>query len=198
MMKSSDLILIVETVEEGVKFYTEKLGFDIDYIQESTESGVKHLVSARVRKGKCCIILRAPLVEELAAFSFIKRCVSRCTGIYVEMKKGLEKYYHRCMKKGVKIATELKPTEFGNLAFSIRDPFGTMIVFAEPCAKSKLVSSDIFGISIDKNALKAKNTQYAKTVTDEIINALKEFGILRRASKKFAKSKLRDLTKSLK
>ena len=35
MMKSSELVLIVETVEEGVKFYTEKLGFDIVDLQES-------------------------------------------------------------------------------------------------------------------------------------------------------------------
>lgn len=98
MMKSSEFVLIVETVEEGVKFYTEKLGFDIVDLQESSENG-RHLISARMHKGKCSIILRTPLVEELAAFSFIERCVNRCTGLYIEMKKGLEKYYQRCIKK---------------------------------------------------------------------------------------------------
>jgi uncharacterized glyoxalase superfamily protein PhnB len=196
MMKSSELVLIVETVEEGVKFYTEKLGFDIVDLQESSENG-RHLIFARLHKGKCSIILRAPLVEELAAFSFIKRCVNRCTGVYFEMKKGLEKYYQRCVKKGVKVVGELKKTEFGNMAFVIRDPFGVTITFAEPCAKVNPQAFDIFGITIDKNALKSKNVVYAKATTDQLIGTLKEFGILRRASKKFAKAKLKELAKTL-
>jgi uncharacterized glyoxalase superfamily protein PhnB len=194
MMKSSELVLIVDTVEEGVKFYTEKLGFDIVDLQESTENG-RHLILARLHKGKCSIILRTPLIEELAAFSFIKRCASRCTGLYVEMKKGLDTYYQRCLKKGVKIAIELKKTEYGNMAFSIRDPFGTTITFAEPCAKNISHPFSILGVPVDKNALKSKNAVYIKTTLDQIIGSLKEFGILRRASKKFAKAKLKELSK---
>ncbi|KKQ11517.1 MAG: VOC family protein [Candidatus Babeliales bacterium] len=197
MMKSSELVLIVETVEEGVKFYTEKLGFDIVDLQESSENG-RHLIFARLHKGKCSIILRAPLIEELAAFSFIKRCVNRCTGIYVEMKKGLEKYYQRCIKKGVKVVGELKKSEFGNMEFSIRDPFGATLIFAEPLAKDSHQSFDVFGITVDKNALKSKNSAYIKATSDQLISTLKEFGILRRASKKFAKSKLKELSKALK
>lgn len=197
MMKSSELVLIVETVEEGVKFYTEKLGFDIVDLQESSENG-RHLIFARLHKGKCSIILRNPLIEELAAFSFIKRCVNRCTGIYVEMKKGLEKYYQRCVKKGVKIVGELKKSEFGNMEFSIRDPFGVTLIFAEPLAKDSHQSFDILGIKVDKDALKSKNSAYIKTTSDHLISTLKEFGILRRASKKFAKAKLKELSKALK
>lgn len=197
MMKSSELVLIVETVEEGVKFYTEKLGFDIVDLQESSENG-RHLIFARLHKGKCSIILRAPLIEELAAFSFIKRCGNRCTGIYVEMKKGLEKYYQRCIKKGVKVVGELKKSEFGNMEFSVRDPFGATLIFAEPLAKGSQQSFDVFGITVDKNALKSKNSAYIKATSDQLIGTLKEFGILRRASKKFAKSKLKELSKTLK
>lgn len=197
MMKSSEFVLIVETVEEGVKFYTEKLGFDIVDLQESSENG-RHLISARMHKGKCSIILRTPLVEELAAFSFIERCVNRCTGLYIEMKKGLEKYYQRCIKRGVKIVGELKKTECGNLAFSIRDPFGATLIFAEPCAKGATQPFEILGITIDKDALKSKNAAYIKTTSDQIISALKEFGILRRAAKKFAKVKIKEISKALK
>jgi uncharacterized glyoxalase superfamily protein PhnB len=196
MMKSSELVLIVEAVEEGVKFYTEKLGFDLVDIQASPENE-KILASARIKKGKCSITLRTPLVEELAAFSFIKRCVSRCTGLYVEVKKGLEKYYQRCVKKGVKVASELKKTECGNLSFSIRDPFGTLLVFAESCPK-EIPSLNILGIAIDKNAVQAKNSAYIKTTSDQIISNLKEFGILRRASKKFAKLKIKEIAKARK
>jgi hypothetical protein len=111
------------------------------------------------------------------------------------MKKGLDTYYKRCVKKGVKIAIELKKTECGNMAFSIRDPFGTTLTFAEPCAKDMPHPLNILGVPIDKNSLKSKNSDYIKTTLDQIINGLKDFGISRRAAKKFAKSKLKELSK---
>ena len=53
-------------------------------------------------------------------------------------------------------------------------------------------------LPIDKDALKSKNAAYIKTTSDQIISTLKEFGILRRASKKFAKAKLKEISKALK
>lgn len=195
MMKSSELVLIVETVEEGVKFYTEKLAFDLTNLEKNSENGM-HLTSASLRKGKCSLILRTPLVEELAAFSFIKRCTNRGVGLYVEMKKGIEKYYQRCMKKGVKITSELKKTANENTEFSVRDPFGITLTFAETPIEKKQIFK-ILDISIDKNELKSKNAQYIKNVSDQIISNLKKIGILRRAAKKFVRVKLKELSKSL-
>ena len=198
MMKSSELVLIVDSVEDAVKFYTEKLAFDLTEARVSTENA--HVLSfAQLRKGKCFIMIRLPSVEELAEFSFIKRCVSRCTCLYVEMKKGIEKYYDRCKKKGVKIATELKstpdcPTHPGCLSFSIRDPFGIKLIFSQPAnEKIKLDSVDLAGLKIKRSEVAGKKTQELEDYIDRAIGHLKTFSVVRRAAKKFAKHKLKQL-----
>ncbi len=190
MMKSCETVVIVDSIEEAVKFYTEKLGFDIVDLLVSEEGG-QHLSLARLRKGKCFIKFRIPLVEELAEFSFIKRCASRCVCISCEMKKGLDKYYTRCQKKGVKIASELKDcAEAGLRIFSARDPFGVKLVFAQPLvmATKAVDAIDFCGMPVKK--AQAKDPQ----VLDQMVNHLKNFGILRRSAKKFAKLKAKELT----
>lgn len=199
MMKTGELILIVDSVEEGIKFYTEKLGFDVTCLQEGNE-GEKHLVYAHLRKGKSGLSLRTPLVEELAAFSFIKRCANRCTGFYVEMKKGIDKFYQKCIKKDLKIATELKDTDWGYKTFSIRDPFGTILVFGEPLKSAKTAPNklELFGMSIEKDTAKSKNNPEINAQVEKMVNYLKQFGLSRRASKKFAKLKVKEFQKALK
>ncbi|KKQ33377.1 MAG: hypothetical protein US49_C0001G0057 [candidate division TM6 bacterium GW2011_GWF2_37_49] len=198
-MKSGELVLIIDSVEEGVKFYTEKLGFDLSSLKEGME-GEKHLVYAHLRKGKCGISLRTPQVEELAAFSFIKRCANRCTGFFVEMKKGIEKYYQKCLKKDLKIATELKTTDWGYKTFSIRDPFGTIISFGEPIKQSTapLFKLEKFGMIIDREMINAKNTTDINAQIENSVGYLKQFGISRRAGKKFAKLKVKLFQKASK
>jgi len=92
-MKSGELVIVVDSVENVIKFYTEKLGFDVVELctKDKSEQSENSLSYGRVKKGKCFIAFRLPSVEELAEFSFIKRCVSRSTGLYIEMKKGIEK-----------------------------------------------------------------------------------------------------------
>ena len=198
-MKSGELVLIIDSVEEGVKFYTEKLGFDLTNLKEGTE-GEKHLVYAHLRKGKCGISLRTPQVEELAAFSFIKRCANRCTGFFVEMKKGIEKYYQKCLKKDLKIATELKTTDWGYKTFSIRDPFGTIISFGEPIKQSiaPLFKLEDFGMIIDREMINAKKIADINVQIENSVGYLKQFGICRRAGKKFAKLKVKSFQKASK
>jgi uncharacterized glyoxalase superfamily protein PhnB len=199
MMKSGELVLIIDSVEEGVKFYTEKLGFDITYLKEGTE-GEKHLVYAHLRKGKCGIGLRTPYVEELAAFSFIKRCANRCTGFFVEMKKGIEKYYQKCLKKDLKVASELKTTDWGYKVFSIRDPFGTMLTFGEPVkgAGTSPLKLEEFGMTVDREMVKTKKTADINAQIEKSVGYLKQFGISRRSSKKFAKHQVKMFQKASK
>ncbi|MFA6527904.1 MAG: VOC family protein [Candidatus Babeliales bacterium] len=187
MMKSSEVVLLVESVEDAVKFYAEKLAFDIVDLQESKEGG-NTLTSARLRKGKCFVRLRLPHVEELAEFSFIKRCASRCTGLYVEMKKGIERFHERCQKKGVKIVTELKDqTEDGLKLFAIRDPYGIRITFAQPVESFKApVPTALLGTTLKLTDPSGKPLK-DNDVVDEMVNRLKDFGILRRSAKKYAK-----------
>lgn len=179
MMKSSELVLVVDAVEEAVKFYTEKLAFDLIDVQASNEVS-QSLVSAHLRKGKCSVSLRTPYVEELAEFSFIKRCASRCVGLNVYMKKGLNKYFERCQKKGVKIVSEPKDSPEGYRMFSVRDPFGIKIMFSEP------ISGFVAKKQTEFLGMQMKATKEADMVND-MVDHLKRFGILRRAGKKYAK-----------
>jgi len=188
MMKSSELIVIVESVEEAVKFYTEKLAFDIVHLEASKESpGI--LTAAHLRKGKCFVAFRVPSVEELAEFSFIKRCASRCVGLQLEMKKRIEKYFQRCQKKGLKIVSDLKEAS-GYKSFAIRDPFGNKLVFAQPVeGKEPKASSDVLGMTVDLRGAKEAD------VVDKIVGHLRTFGVLRRPAKKYAKLRIKQLVK---
>jgi uncharacterized glyoxalase superfamily protein PhnB len=170
MMKPGIMVLVVDTMDEAIKFYTEKLAFDIADIQVGPEND-RQVSSVLLRKGKCFLIIRVPTVEELAEFSFIKRCASRCVGSAVEIKKGLEKYFERCKKKGVKISQELKE-ESGEKSFSVRDPFGLKLVF--------------YSVEDNKKRLFNIKREEAQSI-DAVIERLRDVGISRRVSKKFAK-----------
>lgn len=191
MMKSSELLVIVDSVEEAVKFYTEKLAFDIVDVQLNKENP-SSLLAAHLRKGKCFVTFRIPAVEELAEFSFIKRCASRCVGLCIEMKKGLDKYFDRCQKKGLKIISEPKDMTDGTRSFAMRDPFGIKLVFSQLQEGKQLrTSSDLLGMSLD---LKRKEDD----LTNDMVDHLRKFSVLRRAAKKYAKLKLKQLKPKIK
>ncbi len=187
MMKSSELLLVVDSVEEAVKFYTEKLAFDVASLEVSRENP-NTLAAAYLRKGKCFISFKTPQVEELAEFSFIKRCASRCVGLRAEMKKGIEKYFQRCQKKGLRVVSELKETD-GVKSFALRDPFGVKLIFVQPADGKSHVGSDVAGRSIELRGRKESD------VVNEMVEHLRTFGILRRAAKKYAKLKIKHISK---
>ncbi len=191
MMKSCEPVIVVDSIEDAVKFYAEKLGFDVVDLLVDKEGG-QHLSLARLRKGKCYVKFRIPLPEEFADFTFIKRCSSRCVSICAEMKKGLDKYFVRCQKKGVKVLSEPKDCpEVGMRVFTVKDPFGVKIVFAQPMENiAKPVGEvDICGMVVRQAQAKDPQT------IESIVSHLKEFGILRRSAKKFAKLKLKEISK---
>lgn len=191
MMKSGELLVVVDSVEEAVKFYTEKLAFDIVDARRSTDNP-NLLGHAQLKKGKSFIIFKQPSVEELAEFSFIKRCASRCTGLYMEMKKGLDRYFQRCSKKGVKILAEPKIID-GIKTFSMKDPFGIKILVAEvPGKTARKASFDFLGLKLSERDVLEKARKENDIVFD-MIDQLKSFGILRRAGKKYAKQYLKRL-----
>jgi len=180
MMKSITVTIVVDSVEEAVKFYTEKLPFDVVDLRISTE-GQQTLSYAHLRKGKASVVFRTPYVEEFADFTFIKRCASRCVCLFVEVKKGLEKFYSKCQKKDLKIVSELKDCECGFKMFALKDPFGLKLVFAQPIQGFAVKKpSDFLGMPLS-------HTTDTEEQVDKMISHLKGFGILRRASKKYAK-----------
>lgn len=192
MVKSSELLVIVDSVEEAVKFYTEKLAFDLVDAQEHPEYAGQ-LLWARLRKGKCAVIFKMPQVEEFAEFSFIKRCSSRCAGLYLEMKKGVERYLQRCQRKGVKIVSELRTVD-GHKQFALRDNFGIKLVVVEVPEKKPRPSLNFIGLKLQERDILHKERSEAEVVNDMVAH-LRTFGVLRRAAKKFAKARLKQLAK---
>ncbi|PCI73617.1 hypothetical protein COB28_04325 [Candidatus Dependentiae bacterium] len=185
MMKSGKPMLVVDSVEKSVKFYTEKLGFDVvDLHVERAES--QFLSYAEIKKGKCFIILRTPSIEELAEFSMIKRLNLRGSGIVCEMKKGIDKYFQRCKKKGVSILSELKDNEWGVRSFIIRDLVGFKIIFEEHIEGFKPLKKQTFcGFTVPLDA-KGKPSNAVATIED-MIRWIRGFGLLRRVGKKYSK-----------
>ena len=178
MMKPGISVFVVDSVERAIKFYTEKLLFDIVGLFLDPES--KHVLRCVfLRKGKCFVGFRVPDVEELADFSVIKRSSTRGAGVYVPMKKGLDKYYERCEKKKVPSLSSIEPQSWGDRTFSLRDPFGIKLVFAEPIPNFEAPDKNMFcGMLVERAD---EQTQ------EEMIRLLKGFGILRRAGKKYSK-----------
>lgn len=196
MVRTGSVVVVVDSVEEAVRFYTEKLAFDLIDVSIPSGVGNQGLASAHLKKAKTIIVFRAPAVEESVEFSFIKRCASRCVGIEIEVKRGLDKLYQRCQKKGIKILKELYSLPNGKKAFSIRDLFGMKICFIEP--PSRGLSSekmDFAGLSIKRSDIPKKLSDQT-AIIDKIAAKLKVFGISRRSSKKLAKIKIKDFLKN--
>lgn len=191
MMKSGELVVVVESVREAVKFYTEKLSFDVVTLETQEERGDYTIVSAKLRKGKCFISFRTATVEELAEFSVIKRCSSRCVSLQIELKKGLEKYFAKCSKKGVLISSEIKESPgTGARSFSVRDPFGVKLQFIQfDEAFKQPAATNFLGLPFRKQELSQTTTQ--NSYMEEMVSKLKKIGVLRRAGKKYARQWLK-------
>ena len=189
----SKLVVIVESVEEAVRFYTEKLSFDLLDIQvEKNETTV--LTWATLKKGKFVITFRRPCVEEFAAFSFIKRCADRCVTFSVDLKRDIDRFFQRCVKKNVKIIRELQENSLEHREFVIRDPFGLEIAFLQlkeqliiPARETQLCS---FFFCDQAQSLQEHMHDEAAA---EAIEQLRSFGIIRRAAKKLVKARIKEL-----
>ncbi len=196
MMKTGELVVLVDSVQEAVKFYTEKLGFDIVELRES-QSDPHVLDFALVRKSKCGIVFRKPFVEEFAEFSFIKRCMSRCVGLKIELNSGIEKFFDRCQKKGVDVVLPLEQDQ-EKKSFSFKDPFGIKLTCIQFLEKSAMQPDyDFHGYFINKQDLE-KRPESEDRLLSNMVEQVRKFGILRRSAKKYAKSKLKSLSKKIK
>jgi uncharacterized glyoxalase superfamily protein PhnB len=182
-MKAGELVIIVESVNQAVKFYTEKLGFDINEALISSQP--EELSFARLKKGKCIIVFKQPDVAELAEFSFIKRCVSRCVKLHVELKTGIEKLYERCQKKKLNIAKALQVNAHGEQYFTVKDPFGVKLEFVQTLEYVPATTKSFLGIKVTDKDIGDE------ALVENVVEHLKQFGVLRRAAKKYAKHLLR-------
>lgn len=186
-MKSGELVVVVESVRDAVKFYTEKLSFDVVQLETQEDRGDHGIVAARLRKGKCFVHFRMATIEELADFSVIKRCSSRCVLLQVELKKGIDKYFTKCLKKGVVVSTEIKDLpHLGTRSFIVRDPFGVklQVIQVDPTFKQPAATS-FLSLPFRKQDLVQTAAQNA--YMEEMVSKLKKVGVLRRAGKKYAR-----------
>ena len=188
MIKSGKALFIVESVEKIVKFYTEKLGFDVVEIALKPDNQ-NQFSYAELRKGKCYVIFRAPFVGELAELSMVKGCSGRGAGMYIEMKKGLDKFFDRCEKKGVTIVHQPKKQPWGFIEFMVKDPFGLRLTFSQPVEEGLNLEMmrNFCGLTIDEEELD-KGIDKGSELLEKMIHWLKGFGILRRVSKKYVKT----------
>lgn len=189
-MKSVQPVFVVDSVEKAAKYYTEKLSFDIVEAAVKTEDSRRFLEYVLLKKGKCFIAFRTAQVNELAELSLLKHSAGRGSGVYIEMKKGIEKYLERCKKKGATIVEELTKQPWGHVTFSVRDPFGILLTFAE--SVEDIRSNYFCGMgTVEKPA----NEEEKEKVIADMVSWLKGFGILRRPAKKYAKAWLKRVFK---
>ncbi len=187
-MKTAITTIMLESVQAAVKFYTEKLGLDIVELARDQQNP-SLLFYAHLKKGKFHIMVRGAHPEEAVELSQIKHCIGRGTGIYVQMKKGLDKLYARCQKKGVTIASEIKEQFWGERTFEIKDPFGIKIMFGEPIeGATQGPTRDFYGHEVD-------TSKSDDAIINDLAAHLKHFGITRRPAKKHAKQWLKELRK---
>jgi uncharacterized glyoxalase superfamily protein PhnB len=187
MMKSGEAVLVVDSVEDAVKFYTDKLAFDIADLM--IVEGGNALSYASLRKGKCFISFRVPKPDEVVDFSQIKYAPMRGCGMFVVAKKGLEKYYNRCRSKGVTIIEQLHEQPWGYSTFVIKDPFGFKIMFGEMSSDYSEPRDQFCGIKLDLS-------KDVGSLSDDMIRHVRKFRLSQRASKKFAKAWLKRMKKA--
>ena len=186
-MKSGEAVLVVDSVEDAVRFYTDKLAFDI--VDLMTVEGGNALSYASLRKGKCFVSFRVPRPDEIVDFSQIKYAPIRGCGMFVVAKKGLEKYYSRCNSKGVSIIEHLADQPWGYKTFVVKDPFGFKIMFGEKLSGYSEPKDQFCGFKLDLSKDEG-------AVVDDMIRHVRRFRLSQRASKKFAKSWLKRMKKS--
>ncbi len=199
MFKVGKTLVVVESVEKAIKFYTERLGFALHDVVIQRD-GEFFISAADVKKGNVIVALKSPAIEELAEFGMVKRCSGRSAGVFVELNKGIEKYFQRCKKKSVPIVSELAKNSMGQWWFSARDPFGLKLVFVEKLIGSPSVDPSIFnvaGLGLSREKLLTID-QKSKLAIDPMVEVLKDLGLLRRVSQKFVRTWVKQVKTSAK
>lgn len=188
MFKRSKYFLVVDSVESAIKFYAEKLLFTITDI--GVESGANSFVNyAEMRRGKCFLVLRSPLVTELADFSMVRRLNNRASGLYLEIKKGLESFLKNCRKKKLNVVSELTRHPMGYAYFQIVDPFGSRLYFYQwdngEGRQKNIDGKDFFGFKMTPDLwVSLKKGK----VSQDVLDHLKYLGLTRRVAQKFIKT----------
>jgi len=129
--------LMVRDVAETVKFYTEKLGFQLGMLVPEGEKTIEaRLVSgkkyayAMVRRGEVFVMfmLKDAYEEDLPALRGVT--IGASLSLYFDVDH-LDGLYASFKEKGVEIVKDLSSTWYGMREFYIRDCNGYILGFAE-------------------------------------------------------------------
>ncbi len=186
MFKRSRFLLTVDSVESAIKFYTEKLLFSVTFF--NVESGPNPYCNyAELRRGKCFLVFRLPNPSELAEFSMIRRMGNRGSGLFLELKGGIEDFLDTCKKKRVSVVSEITKYPNGYIGFVVADPFGIRLHFVQKDpAYAGPDQNNLNGMKItDDQKVDMKKGKSPQV----IIDYLKSFGLSRRVAKKYMKYK---------
>lgn len=195
MFKKSKYFVVVDSVESAIKFYAEKLLFLV--VDVGMMPGANSYVNyAELRRGKCQIIVRTPVVTELAEFSMVRRLNNRSCGIFLEIKQDIDHFYDACRKKKLNVISEINRHPSGYAYFQILDPFGSRIYFyqTDPNAQAKRKMFDVSEFcGFKMNPLLWEELKKG-SIPQVLIDHLKQLGMSRRVAKRFVKNwfKLKD------
>lgn len=181
MIKQKECVVLVSSIQDVIKFYTDKLGFDIiDLIVEEGELHKVHL-----RKGKCFLTFKRPSIQESVEYSFIKGCPSRCLTMSIEVSKDLDKMLAKYEKKGVAIAS--KTTDADMLtSFTIKDGFGLRLHFFQDIEENAPKESS----ETNEFTIKSSRSNQDRLIS-KAVEKLQSYGVVRKAAKKYCKAQLK-------
>jgi uncharacterized glyoxalase superfamily protein PhnB len=170
---------VVDSVLSATRFYTEKLGFDVQEIVLAPQSD-RRFSYVMLKKGKCKVIFREPHESEQIEYSQVKHCVGRGAGFFVLLKKNIDEFFEKCQKKDVSIVDKLGYHTDKYRTFSVKDPFGIRVTFALEIEGYVEPKEEFLGIRVDWSKPK-------EDLQEHLSKHLGALGIRRRASKKYAK-----------
>jgi len=115
-------VLAVKDLDASVKFYTDKLGFKLDFSLAGPDG--KPMTAAVSMAGNNGFLLNADstLPQRGQGVVFM---------IYLAEDKDLDAYYAVLQAKGVHIVQPIKEEYWGDRVFSITDPNGFYLTFAK-------------------------------------------------------------------
>ncbi len=130
-MKSVGIQWIVDHVEKSIAFYSEKLGFEVDWVGE----GKKFAILSRGNFSVMLRLLNEPGHSRPNRIPFIKAGWhtegEEACDVYVWVENA-DKLYEEFKAKNVSIIKPIQNTEYGNRDFEIEDIDGYILCFGHP------------------------------------------------------------------
>ncbi len=126
-------ILAVKDIEASIEFYTQKLGFKHEWSMPPGANGKTDFACVGFDGSE---ILLGTLEGYVAAGDEAKRGIG--IQLYIELSSGIDidSLYNQAKTSGVAITREIADRDWGERAFTFKDPDGYNYMLAKRIAKS--------------------------------------------------------------